>query len=46
MDSNSLEKAMGIGWLNIKSRVDYLKGNLDIRTAPNEGCAVHIEFAE
>jgi len=46
MEANALEKAMGIGWLNIKSRVDYLKGNLDIRTAPNEGCAVHIEFTE
>ena len=45
MNADSLSQAMGVGWLNIKSRVDYLKGNLDIRTAPEEGCAVHIEFS-
>jgi two-component system, NarL family, sensor kinase len=39
-----LEKAEGIGWKNIRSRVELLKGNLDIHSAPEKGTAVNIEF--
>jgi len=35
----------GIGWTNIKSRLDYLKGKLDIQSAPGKGTSVNIEIA-
>lgn len=39
-----LERAKGIGWSNIQSRVDYLKGKMDISTSPGKGTSVHIEL--
>jgi two-component system, NarL family, sensor kinase len=33
----------GAGLKNIRSRVDYLKGQLDIQTAPGKGTSVHID---
>ena len=32
------------GWMNIRSRVDYLKGQLDIHSEPGKGTLVNIEF--
>ncbi|MBK7869195.1 MAG: sensor histidine kinase [Saprospiraceae bacterium] len=43
-DLVALEKAPGIGWLNIRSRVDYLGGTLDLRSNPGQGTTVEIEF--
>lgn len=37
-----VEKATGAGWGNIRSRVDYLKGKLDIQSEPGQGTSVHI----
>jgi signal transduction histidine kinase len=34
----------GIGWTNIKSRTEYLKGKIDLQSAPGQGASVHIEF--
>jgi signal transduction histidine kinase len=34
----------GIGLTNVKNRVDYLKGNLDIETNPGQGTTINIEF--
>ena len=34
----------GAGLLNIRSRVDYLKGRLDIHSEPGKGTLVNIEF--
>lgn len=34
----------GIGLTNVKNRVDYLKGKLDIDTAPAAGTIINIEF--
>lgn len=42
-DSRDIGNAQGIGWVNIRSRVNYLGGSLDVRSAPGEGCSVHIE---
>lgn len=42
-DPEQLEKAPGVGWLNIRSRVNYLQGSLDLRTAPGQGASVSIE---
>ena len=38
------ENSTGAGWVNIRSRVDYLKGQLDIHTEPGKGTLVNIEF--
>lgn len=39
-----LENNKGAGWTNIRSRVDYLKGRLDINSEPGKGTSVSIEF--
>lgn len=43
-DTSILNAGRGIGWSNIQSRVDYLKGRLDIRSVPGKGTSVHIEI--
>jgi two-component system, NarL family, sensor kinase len=42
--SDTLDKAQGIGWTNIRSRVDYLNGQLDISSKPGEGTSINIDF--
>jgi signal transduction histidine kinase len=44
-DPQLLKESMGIGWKSILSRVDYLKGNWDIKSAKDKGTSVHIEVA-
>jgi len=39
-----LQAVKGIGWTNIKSRVDFLKGILDVQSDAGKGTSVHIEF--
>lgn len=34
----------GIGWNNIQSRVEYLKGRLDVQSGPGKGTSVLIEL--
>jgi signal transduction histidine kinase len=41
-DKSIIEKATGAGWGNIRSRVDYLKGKIDVLSAPGQGTSVHI----
>jgi two-component system, NarL family, sensor kinase len=43
-DTTILEKNKGAGWGNIRSRVKYLKGQLDIHSEPGKGVLVNIEF--
>ncbi|HSK12759.1 MAG TPA: sensor histidine kinase [Phnomibacter sp.] len=43
-DTSILQGAKGIGWANIRSRVDLMKGQMDIRSGPNSGTSVHIEL--
>lgn len=43
-DRSILEGAKGLGWTNIKYRVDFLRGKLDVDSAPGKGTSVHIEF--
>jgi two-component system, NarL family, sensor kinase len=43
-DTVILQGSKGIGWTNIKSRVDFLKGVLDIQSAIGKGTSVHIEL--
>ncbi len=43
-DTALLKGVNGIGWSNIQSRVEYLKGNLDVQSEPGKGTSVHIEI--
>lgn len=42
-DVNSMNKTTGSGWSNIKSRVNYLKGNIDVKSQ-SVGTSVNIEI--
>ncbi|SHG81240.1 Tetratricopeptide repeat-containing protein [Chryseolinea serpens] len=43
-DARILERSKGMGWTSIQHRVDFLKGKLDIHSAPDKGTSVYIEF--
>lgn len=43
-DTTVTEAKKGIGLINVKNRVDYLKGKWDIESAPNAGTTINIEF--
>ena len=45
-DPAILKQARGIGWSNIQSRVEYLKGKLDVQSEPGKGTSVLIEIKE
>jgi signal transduction histidine kinase len=42
-DTTMLNLSKGIGWENIKNRVDFLKGKLDINSQTGKGTSVLIE---
>jgi signal transduction histidine kinase len=44
-DITSLDKSKGAGWGNIHSRVEYLKGQIDISSQPGKGLMVNIELS-
>jgi len=39
-----LQGAKGIGWTNIQSRIDFLKGRVDVQSDKGKGTSVHIEL--
>ncbi len=43
-DTTLLQNAGGIGWSNIRNRVDFLKGKIDLQAAPGKGTSVLIEI--
>jgi two-component system NarL family sensor kinase len=43
-DMKSLDVKKGAGWVNIRARVDYLKGQLELNSEPGKGTQVNIEF--
>ena len=43
-DTAMIDKSSGAGWANIRSRVEYLKGQMDIHSEPGKGTLVNIEF--
>lgn len=43
-DTGTIADAKGIGFSNIKSRVEYLKGKMDIASVINEGTTINIEL--
>ncbi len=44
LDVITLEKTKGAGWTNIRNRVDYLKGKLDLHSEPGKGTSINIEL--
>ncbi len=44
MDTDQLELAKGVGWMNIRSRVSYLDGRLYVHSSPGKGMSVGVEF--
>jgi two-component system, NarL family, sensor kinase len=43
-DTSMTNHQGGVGWSNIRHRVDFLKGKLDLDSQPGKGTSVHIEF--
>lgn len=43
-DTDTLKEAAGIGWKNIRSRVEFLKGKIDVTSGINNGTSVLIEI--
>jgi two-component system NarL family sensor kinase len=43
-DVKSLDMNKGAGWANIRSRVEYLKGKLDLHSEEGKGTSVNIEL--
>jgi len=43
-DTGVLENNKGAGWTNIRSRVDYLKGKIDVHSETGKGTSATIEF--
>ena len=44
-DTNNLQNNNGIGYLNLRNRVTYLNGTLDIQTEAGKGTSVNIELS-
>jgi signal transduction histidine kinase len=44
-DVSTLQYASGIGYKNTRSRIAFLKGNMDIQSKPGEGTSVYIEIS-
>lgn len=43
-DTTALQEKRGIGWSNIRNRVSFLNGTIDIQSAHNKGTSVLIEL--
>ena len=43
-DPTSLKTSKGAGWTNIYSRIDYLKGKIELDSKPGSGTSVTLEF--
>jgi len=44
-DSAVFKQSKGIGWSNIKNRIEFLKGKWDVDSQPGKGTSVNIELA-
>ena len=43
-DTTLLETSKGAGWASIRSRVEYLKGQVEVHSEPGKGTLVNIEL--
>jgi signal transduction histidine kinase len=44
-DISQTDMTKGAGLANVKTRVDYLKGQMDLQSTPGKGTSIHIECA-
>jgi two-component system, NarL family, sensor kinase len=44
-NTSILQTSDGTGYLNLRNRVEYLNGTIDIQTAPDKGTSVNIEIS-
>ena len=44
-DISKMSEMTGMGWKNIRSRVEYLNGIIDLQSSPGTGTSVTIEIA-
>jgi two-component system, NarL family, sensor kinase len=44
VDVHTIRSSEGMGMNNVKSRVDYFKGTMDVRSNPGEGTSVFIRW--
>jgi signal transduction histidine kinase len=42
-DTAVLDSAPGMGWSNIRNRLNYLRGRVDIQSVPGKGSSVNVE---
>jgi signal transduction histidine kinase len=43
-DTELLKQSSGMGWLNIRNRIEFLKGSIDLQSAPGKGTSIMIEI--
>ena len=43
-DAVSAEESKGMGWSNIRKRLEYIRGELNIHSEPDQGTSIHIEI--
>lgn len=43
-NTDQLKQANGMGWLNIRNRVEFLKGKIDLQSSVGKGTSVMIEI--
>lgn len=43
-DTDQLKQSAGMGWLNIRNRIEFLKGKIDLRSEPGKGSSILIEI--
>lgn len=43
-DAELLKQSAGMGWLNIRNRVEFLKGRIDLQSVPGKGTSIMIEI--
>lgn len=43
-DTTVLKQTKGLGWSNLQSRIEYLKGKIDVQSSAGNGTSVLIEF--
>ncbi|MNL37659.1 Sensor histidine kinase ComP [compost metagenome] len=43
-DIDQLKQSEGMGWLNIRNRIEFLKGKVDLRSEPGKGTSIMIEI--
>lgn len=44
-DITQLQQKQGIGWINIRNRVDFLKGKIDVESVTGKGTSVLMEIS-